>query len=342
MPKKNSYQYRLRKSGIRSFDKLIHDQPKEWLIKNFSQGADEYPINVSLLMRNLVWQMKTRIAKGEKQLLDELIRTYWYMYVKPTLSRAGALSQKTDQYPQLIETIVTMVKDLKLMQYKDIGFADDKESHRNVGGNPNIIVFSEKIGHQKLLNKITNKYNVSTLALGGQPSVMNIEYFVDDLKTKGINLKRSFYLFSIVDYDPSGWIIRDAFLNNLKFYGIANTKVIDLIHPDMLTKQEIKTSRYEIKAQENMRVKNQNWLKQVYKRHYKNQRYLEKRTIQHRKIKKLLYGLEAEAISTKRLLAALDQHITPILGKTEDYLKLHELKNLEKAVDQLILYKMKA
>jgi len=42
----------LRKAGIRHYDLLIHDQPKEWLIKNFSQGADEYPVNVARLMRN--------------------------------------------------------------------------------------------------------------------------------------------------------------------------------------------------------------------------------------------------------------------------------------------------
>ena len=47
-----------------------------------------------------------------------------------------------------------------------------------------------------------------------------------------------------VDYDPSGWIVRDAFMNNLKFYGISNTRIIDLIHPDMLTPEEIKFSRY--------------------------------------------------------------------------------------------------
>ena len=102
----------LRQLGIRHFDDLIHDQPKEWLLKYFKLGADEYPINVSLLMRNLVWQMRERVISGEKPPLKELVRTYWYMYVKPTLSRAGALSQKTDQYAQLVDTIVRMVKEM--------------------------------------------------------------------------------------------------------------------------------------------------------------------------------------------------------------------------------------
>lgn len=94
---------RLRGHGIRHFDKLIHDQPKEWLMKYFSRGADEYPVNISMLMRNIIWQLRERIQKKEKPPLNELIRTFWYMYIKPTLSRAGSFSNKTDQYAQLVD-----------------------------------------------------------------------------------------------------------------------------------------------------------------------------------------------------------------------------------------------
>jgi len=69
----------LRKAGIRHFDVLIHDQPKEWLIKNFSQRADAYPVNVARLMRNIIWQTRERIVNGQKSPLKELIRTFWYI-----------------------------------------------------------------------------------------------------------------------------------------------------------------------------------------------------------------------------------------------------------------------
>ena len=84
---------RLRKAGIRHFDVLIHDQPREWLIKNFSQGADEYLVNVARLMRNIIWQTRERIVNGQKPLLNELIRTFWYnVYIKTTFSRADSLA----------------------------------------------------------------------------------------------------------------------------------------------------------------------------------------------------------------------------------------------------------
>jgi hypothetical protein len=337
MPKKGSLRDRLRKAGIRHYDELIHDQPKEWLLKNFSQGATVYPINVARLMRNIVWQTRERIIKKEKPPLKELIRTFWYMYIKSTLSRAGALANETDQYAQLIDNIAFMVKGISVMKYKDIGFRDDNRFNRRVGANANIILFSEKLDHQDFLSEIANKYNVSILALGGQPSVLNTEYFVDTLKQARVSLQRSFYLFSIVDYDPSGWIIRDAFINNLKFYGIAHTRVIDLIHPDMLTPEEIKLARYRIKQSESMRTKNKAWLKEVHKRNYKNQEYLEGET---RQGKKILYGLEAESISGKRLTRKLEEVMVPLIGKSEDLLKIFELRQLDEVIKDLILHKL--
>jgi hypothetical protein len=351
---------RLRKAGIRHYDVLIHDQAKDWLIKNFkAEGtAPAYPVNVSRLMRNLVWQMKERVAAGEKE-FNELIRTYWYMYVKSTLARAGALSAATDQYKQLTENIADMVRVFRLMTYKDIGFRDENEVNKKVGVNANFIPFSEKLGHFGYLTELQRQHNVSVIALGGQPSVMNVEYFVDDLKkaksapeladrprlfslpaaagSAKFNLRRSFYLYSIVDYDPSGWIIRDAFINNLRHYKIKNTKVYDLINPDMLSVEEIMLARYPIRAGADMEAKNKKWLADISARHYKNQKYLVE-DLPNGKVK--LYGLEAESIATARLTATLEKVMVPIIGGNEEALKIYEMKNLNQAIKDLMIFKL--
>ena len=336
MPKPKSLRDRLRKAGIRHYDELIHDQSKEWLIKNFKQGATDYPVNVARLMRNIVWQTKERIEKGEKPPLKELLRTFWYMYIKPTLSRADALAVKADQYAQLIDNIVYMVKVIQVMRYEDIGFRDENQAHREVGANANIILFSEKLGHQNFLSDIRDKYKVSILALGGQPSVLTSEYFVDIIRKRDISLQRSFYLFSIVDYDTSGWIIRDAFIDNLRFYGIVHTRVVDLIHPDMLTPEEIELARYKIPDTEAMKVKNKTWIKEVDKRNYKNQKYMEET----KKGEMVLYGLEAESVSAKRLTDEIERVMVPLIGKSEDLLKIYELEELDKAIKALIIHKL--
>ncbi len=328
---------KLRKLGIRHYDELIHDQSKEWLIEHFGKDATNYPINVSLLFRNIIWQTRERIKKGELPPVKELIRTFWYLYIKPTLSRVGALSHSVDQYAQMIDTFVFMVKDWQLMEYKDIGFRDDNLTNRKVGDNANIILFAEKAGHQDFLMEIFDQYQVSILALGGQPSVLNVEYFVDDLKKQKVDIRRSFYLFSIVDYDPSGWIIRDAFLDDLRHYGVKNTQVIDLIQPDALSPDEVNLAKYRIPDTETMRVKNDTWLKAVHKRDYTNQKYLEEINSAG---KKILSGLEAESVSGKRLTAALETLMVPLLGKTEDVLKIIQLKKLNEAIKQLIIHKV--
>jgi hypothetical protein len=348
---------RLRKAGIHHYDELIHDQDKDWLIKNFKAegAAPKYPVNVARLMRNLVWQMKERIAAGEKE-FHELIRTYWYMYIKSTLARADSLSKDTDQYKKLTENLADMVRVFRLMTYKDIGFRDENEANMKVGVNANFIPFSEKLGHFGYLTELQQQHNVSVIALGGQPSVMNVEYFVDDLKkvksgqvladrpmmlrlpapAAKINLRRSFYLYSIVDYDPSGWIIRDAFIRNLNHYKIKNTKVYDLINPDMLTVEQIMLARYPIRAGADMEAKNKKWLADVSARHYKNQKYL----VEEKNGKVTLYGLEAESISTLKLTETLNKVMVPIIGGNEEALKIYEMKNLNQAIKDLIMFKL--
>ena len=330
---KTSLKDRLKAAGIRHFDELIHDQSREWLHKYFKKGASKYPVNVARLMRNIIWQVRERIRYGEKPPLNELIRTFWYMYIKPTLSRAGALAYDVDQYKQLVYQFVHMVRDLDLMRYSDIGFRDDNEAHRRVGANANIVLFSEKLGHQSFLSEISGKYRVSIIALGGQPSVLSLEYFVDELKAQSVNLRRSFYFFGIVDYDPSGWIVRDAFVRNLKFYGIKNIHMFDLIHPDMLTPREVRLARYRIPAGKSMEAKNKDWLKDVHSRKYDNQKYLEMGDPE----SPVLYGLEAEAVSSKRLTGELEEVMLPLIAKSEDLVRAYELRRLSERIRRLAL-----
>lgn len=328
----------MRKAGIRHFDELIHEQDKKWLVEHFSRGATKYPINVSLLMRNIIWQIRERIRRGEREKLSELIRTFWYMYIKPTLSRAWSLAEEADQYKQLVEQLVNMVVDQDLIRYSEIGFRDDNKAHRLVGANANVILFSEKLGHQSFLSEMTERYQTSIIALGGQPSVVNIEYFVDDLRAHKVSFKRSFYLFSIVDYDPSGWIIRDAFVRNLRFYGIKNIRMVDLITPDILTPEEVLFSRYRIRAGKEMERKNESWIKNVHAKKFTNHHLLEAT----KNNQTTLYGLEAESVSAKRLRALLTEKMLPFVGKSETLLKNYELKQLGHSLKNLMFHKLTA
>ena len=112
--------------------------------------------------------------------------------------------------------------------------------------------------------------------------------------------------------------------------------MIDLIHPDMLKPEEVKLARCFIREPEGMRVKNKDWLKEVHKRDYRNQKYLEGTE----QGKPILYGLEAEAISAKRLEDKLNDVMVPLLGKSEDLLKTYELRGVDNAIKALMIHKL--
>jgi hypothetical protein len=105
----------------------------------------------------------------------------------------------------------------------------------------------------------------------------------------------------------------------------------------MLKEEEIKLAKYRIPISDVMTSKNENWLEQVSRRHYKNQHFLE----EDKHDKKIIYGLEAESISSKRLKEKLEKEMVPLLGKTENLLQLLELKKLDKSLSNLIVHKVK-
>jgi hypothetical protein len=252
---------RLRREGIYHFDEIIHLQSKEWLINNFGPGR-EYPVNVSKLIKNIIWQVRSGIVDDKAPPISGLIRSFWYSHIKPALARAGALNSKVDQYAQMIQLFVRLIQYCNFLRYRELGFIDDNQNDRKIGIYDYIILFAEKAGHFPLLQAIAKDTEVTILSLGGQPSLLSAEYFVDELKAKGIDIRKSFYTFSLVDYDTSGWIIRDAFLNDLRFYGLRNISHQDLILPTIFTKEEIELNKYLIPTSPALAPKNKKWLKE--------------------------------------------------------------------------------
>ena len=135
---------RLRKAGIRHYDELIHDQKKDWLLKNFkAEGAGPaYPINVARLTRNLVWQMKERVAAGPK---FNLKRSFY-------LAEVEARHYKNQKY--LVEDLPSGKKKLYGLEAEAIATARITEKLKEVmlpviGGNEEAL----KIYEMKNLNQ---------------------------------------------------------------------------------------------------------------------------------------------------------------------------------------------
>lgn len=291
-------QRKLRRLGIREYEVPIHEQSAEWLTKEFKDAyAIEYPVNISRMIRNIIWQQRQLRVRKEDPLppFEGNIRSFWYAYVKIPLARLGI--QKEEHYKIMVYQFVDLVRKENLMRYKDIGFTDENKYSKKIGSNYHIILFSEKQGQFPLLVKLHEKYDITVIALGGQPSLLSAEYFVDDLRERKIDIRQKFYIFSLVDYDPSGWIIRNAFIDDLYFYGIKTTDVTDLVWPTLLEPEILRVRIYPVPNPPNMRTKNQNWLEIT------------------NGIEGQLYGIEADAFTPDFIELLLKPEIQKLLGK---------------------------
>ena len=172
---------------------------------------------------------------------------------------------------------------------------DDNKHRKTVGENYHIIVFAEKEGQFPFLMRLNQKYGVTVISLGGVPSLLSVEYFVDDLKAKGIDIRQKFYLFSLVDYDPSGSVVKNSFIDHLKVYGVKNVETFDLVRLDLLTEDQLNKRKYPLPK--GAETKNKNWLKET------------------NGINGELYGLETEALHPKHIEELLVEKIEPLMGK---------------------------
>lgn len=316
---RNSLEEILRIEQIKSYDVPIHEQSKEWLIKEFGPG-DPYPLNLTRATKNIVWQARENIRRGKEDPIQGIIRTFWYTHIKPVFARTGSLNDAVDQSDVLNRVLVDLVRERDIMRYKDFGFLNNNAGTVKIGSNWHVMIIGEKHGKFAVLEKIAQEINCTVMTLGGQPSLLSMEYLVDDYKAKSIDIRKSMYLIFVVDYDPAGWIIRDAVITDLKFYGIKNIKVIDIILPDILTTKELELAKYPLP--ESQKALNEQWLKESGG------------------INGTLCGFESDSVPFERLKKKIIDTATPYVGDPEIIRRANAVKGLQESLYRLVQIKI--
>ncbi|MEQ8187987.1 MAG: LytTR family transcriptional regulator DNA-binding domain-containing protein [Candidatus Eremiobacterota bacterium] len=233
----------LSKNKIRDFDEDITTFDRERLYKEFSKSSGE--INLTNLMYNLIYQAFTWIREGKMEPIEGNIRSFWYSHVKVALSTLDMVKEKN--YDLMIQCFNKFITEWRITTYKSFGFWDANYYANKIGiKNSHIIFMAEKTGHLFILEKLHREYDITTIALGGQGSSLSIEYFVDAMEEEEIDKKQTFYIFSSVDYDPAGYEIKRSFINSLKYEGIKNIKVFDIVTLDRFTPEEIQGKKYPL------------------------------------------------------------------------------------------------
>ena len=229
--------------GIVRFTEDIQTFSREQLTQAFAAQSSGRII-LTRLFRSIIWQVLERIRSGQLLPFPGNLRSFWYRHLKPVLARIPDDDEaKTDPYDTMLSVFTELVMEEKLCRYAEFDFTDENWEHRRLGTErPHILLFAEKRGWMRFLKRAHERWGVSVLALGGAPSALTSEYTATHLQPL-LPPDTTVQLVGIVDYNPAGWVIAQAFQDQLAQTGLPQTQLHTLIHPRHYTADTIALSR---------------------------------------------------------------------------------------------------
>jgi hypothetical protein len=292
MPKEHTVAQLLAAEGIADYAQDLRQLSAAELLALFAFTSSG-KLNATRVIKNLIWQAYTAIRAGQRPPIAGNLRSFWYTDVKPVLSRLGVPVEGRRATELVYDAFVEMVTRHHLFHYRDLGFLDEGAQTRAVGQtNGTCILFAEKDGRFALVRDIVQAYDATALALGGYPSSLATEYLVHALQHAGVLAERlALQLFSVVDYDPSGYWIGREFAAQLHAFGVQDVTLHPLIRPERLTTAQVALGRYTLPKGS----KTTNWVRETGG------------------IAGEPYGLEADAFAPDVIRAAFVAAATPYL-----------------------------
>jgi hypothetical protein len=147
---------------------------------------------------------------------------------------------------QFYEELETMVGRDRLFRYRDIGFFDVRSRYRGLGTtHARLMLISEKEGNFFDVRDMAEPYFMSYGCTKGQPSLLMMEYFGDELRGAGLNLEEDLcHVFLITDFDWAGKSIEESFIRKLRtLSGAKKVQVHQLIDVKHLTDEQLELAR---------------------------------------------------------------------------------------------------
>lgn len=231
-------------------------------IKRYFGSSTSNRIILSKLIKSVIWQAYTRIKDGTESPITGNLRTFWYRWLKPALAKVPKkYLGKTDLYDAMSELFMEMVLALRLFSYKDFDFTDENWENRRIGEKqPEILVFAEKRGWIRILQRFHREHGVSILALGGFPSALTSQYTALELK-KALGEGQAVRLIGLVDYDPSGALIASSFRKQLELSGLEVSELVTLIEPRHYSDEELALFKFPLPRSQ--KTKTEAWLEET-------------------------------------------------------------------------------
>ncbi len=214
-----------------------------WDIKKFSQERmlsyfrlfGENRINKRRMIKNIIYQLWRWILAGIEEPSDGNIRSMWYK-VKSILAHHATALESGD-VNMFYSVLLELVEREEVFRYKDFGFMDMNSPYCEVSDrHPEIILASEKIGHFIFIRKLAREAGVSFICTKGEPAVISMEYFSDDLHEKCNG--KPLTVLCISDIDPAGYSIENNLVKRLEFNNHKVSRLVKLVDMSIFESDE--------------------------------------------------------------------------------------------------------
>jgi len=344
----------LRKLNIRHFDRdILEEMTLEEIRQNFGYKPNPPPapgprastkprpprseFRIETLLKNVIWQIYEHVQAGRPPEFVKRrgnIRGLWY-HIKSRFHRHKPL--RGYFYKTMIKMLARMV-EAGVVSYVDFQFRDLSQDAWHIGPeNPHAIVFCEKDSFATYTDEYVATYGCSALTMGGTPSLMSVDYYVQRMVEAGMDLSQKFILVSIVDFDPRGENAANEFVEKLELFGVRNLhrfrqydgtyKRLDLIQPKHLASEDTATDggglAYTLPTAEWRSKMGRSWFA---------------RTGGVGGDRKL--GLESDECAGERIHELLVEHLVPVLQTTvESVQRRTQIRRLRRALSNLLVFK---
>ena len=189
--------------------------------RRYFRQAGANVIDKRRLVKSIIWQNWRWIKKGIQPKFKGNIRTFWYE-VKNALGGDEILDP--EDVDMFYDALRELIDEHRLFRYKDFGFMDMKKEFHGVGEKrPDVVLVLEKGGQLEDAKMIAGEVGSSYICLGGEPSLLTLEYFSDNLRE--VLGERELSVFVMTDINPAGDSIRNSFLDGMLRQGLGIRQV---------------------------------------------------------------------------------------------------------------------
>jgi DNA topoisomerase VI subunit A len=216
-------------------------------------------INDSRLIYTFIWQCFLKIKACELKPVKGNLRSFWYKELGPLMKLHNLV--QTDEGPLLRVRGAGREKYLldkmskafdqyvlrAFFRFKgEFQFQDPREAFRIIGRNkPSCVFYTEKEGLFWLCEQYAKKYGITVIASHGEPGLLTMEYFADELKARKVkNVK----VAALTDYDPWGYNIAESFAEKLRepVFGFDKVITTHLTSLDLFDKDVIDYAKRDL------------------------------------------------------------------------------------------------